>query len=190
MTLSPQDTSLTLKTVTQSANPLLMTYTWPARKAANAILMKFDLSAIPAGAVVTDATLGLALVQSDQGPETTYTVSAHKVVGKNPVITAATGFVRQRRHPPGRRTRAVPATYRSRRRTSLRPTTPNPSTRRPATSRGPSPPSRRSGSPAPRPTSASCSTRTSPPWPTATVTSPAWSTPIRACVPFSPSPIP
>jgi hypothetical protein len=93
VTLSPQDTSLTLKTKTQSTNPLLMTYTWPARKAANAILMKFDLSAIPAGAVVSDATLGLALVQSDQGAESTYTVSAHKVVGKNPVITAATGFV-------------------------------------------------------------------------------------------------
>ena len=93
VTLSPQDTSLTLKAVSQSTNPLLMTYTWPTRKAANAILMKFDLSAIPAGAVVTDATLELALLQSDQGPESTYTVSAHKVVGRNPVITAATGFL-------------------------------------------------------------------------------------------------
>src|SRR5207244_8595206 len=76
----------------QSTNTMLMTYTWPDYRVANAILMKFDLSAIPPGAVVTDATLQLALVASDAAAESTYTVTAHKVVGRSPVITGATGY--------------------------------------------------------------------------------------------------
>jgi hypothetical protein len=69
-----------------------MTFTWPDHQVANAILMKFDLSGLPAGAVVHQATVSLALVESDAAPEATYTVTAHKVVGKNPVIAGATGY--------------------------------------------------------------------------------------------------
>ena len=47
-----------------------MTYTWPDNQVANAILMKFDLSAIPTGAAVTDATLRLALVSRMTPPPT------------------------------------------------------------------------------------------------------------------------
>jgi hypothetical protein len=54
--------------------------------------MKFDLSGLPAGAVVQDATVHLALVESDGAAEGTYTVTAHKVVGRNPVIARATGY--------------------------------------------------------------------------------------------------
>lgn len=90
--LTPQDTSLNLDTSNYSAYGELMTYTWPDYQVANAILMKFDLSSVPAGAVIQQATLGLALVESDATSDTTYTVSADKVTGRNPVITAATGY--------------------------------------------------------------------------------------------------
>src|SRR2546429_2988084 len=54
--------------------------------------MKFDLSAVPAGAVVQKASLHLALVQSDSGAESTYTVTAHRLLGKNPNMSKATGY--------------------------------------------------------------------------------------------------
>jgi hypothetical protein len=92
VTLAPEDTFIGLDASNQSANARLMTYTWPDYRVANAILMKFDLSAIPPGAVVTDATLQLALVASDAAAENTYTVTAHKMVGRRPVITGATGY--------------------------------------------------------------------------------------------------
>ncbi len=47
---------------------------------------------MPAGAVVTEATLHFALVESDASADPTYTVTAHKVLGKNPVIAQATGY--------------------------------------------------------------------------------------------------
>ena len=90
--LSPQDTSLNTNATNYSTDTILSTYTWPANKVANAAVMKFDLSALPAGAFVTDATLYLALVQHDGNADPTYIVSAHKVLGKNPVISTATGY--------------------------------------------------------------------------------------------------
>src|SRR2546425_254797 len=92
VTLAPQDTFINLDATNYSTNAQLLTYTWPDNQAANAILMKFDLSAIPPAAVVSDATLQLALVGNDAAPETTYTITAHKVTGKSAVIAAATGF--------------------------------------------------------------------------------------------------
>jgi hypothetical protein len=90
--LTPQDTSLNLNTTNYSSDPMLMTYTWPDNQPANAILMKFDLSSVPAGAVVEQATLQLALMQADTAADAMYTVSAHRVVNKNPVIASATGL--------------------------------------------------------------------------------------------------
>jgi hypothetical protein len=90
--LSPQDTSLLLDAKNYSTHPLLMTYTWPDRRVANAVLMKFDLSALPAGAVVQTASLHLALVERDGTADPTYAVSVHKVTGTNPSIVGATGY--------------------------------------------------------------------------------------------------
>jgi len=90
--LSPEDTYLNLNRENYSREPIVATYTWPNNKVANAIVMKFDLSAIPDGALLEDATLSLALVDSDPKPEPTYTVTAHKVVGGNPIIAAANGY--------------------------------------------------------------------------------------------------
>src|SRR3989475_12593679 len=67
-------------------------YTWPDAKKANAIVMKFDLASIPAGSSVSSATLALDLVASDATTDPTYTVTAHAIVNKNPVLSAATGY--------------------------------------------------------------------------------------------------
>jgi hypothetical protein len=92
MRLSPEDTSLNLDAVNYSRDALLTTYTWPDLQVANAVLMKFDLSILPADAFVTTATLHLALVESDAATDPAYTVSVHKVLGRSPVIATATGF--------------------------------------------------------------------------------------------------
>jgi hypothetical protein len=92
-TITPQDTFLNLDGANYSAHSMLMTYTWPDYRAANAILMKFDLSSVPADAVIEEATLHLALVESDAMPESTYTVTVHRVTGKNPDIAAASGYM-------------------------------------------------------------------------------------------------
>ncbi|HET9362100.1 MAG TPA: Ig-like domain-containing protein, partial [Vicinamibacterales bacterium] len=89
--LEPEDTYLNLDTTNYSDAPLLSTYTWPAYSVGNAILMKFNLSALPSGAQVDEATLYLSLVDRDAAPETSYTVSAHKVLNRNPLLSGATG---------------------------------------------------------------------------------------------------
>jgi Big-like domain-containing protein len=88
----PTDTSINLNTTNNSTSDLLTTYTWPEYQTANAILMRFDLSAIPTGASVQDATLTMSLVQSDSGSDPTYTITAHKILNKTPMISGATGY--------------------------------------------------------------------------------------------------
>src|SRR6478609_7276195 len=84
--LSPEDTSLNINSANYSAQPLLTAYTWPDNQIANAILLKFDLSTLPAGATVQQAVVNLALVESDATADATYTMTAYKMVGKNPVV--------------------------------------------------------------------------------------------------------
>jgi len=90
--LSPQDTYLNIDTTNYSSDTELKSYTWPDNRVANAILMKFDLSGLPAGAAVQQATLRLALVETDATADTTYTITANKVTHKNPAIASATGY--------------------------------------------------------------------------------------------------
>ena len=90
--LAPEDTSLNIDAVNYSTHPLLMAYTWPDNQIANTILLKFDLSALPAGATVEQAVVHLALVESDTTADATYTMAAHKLVGMNPIVAAATGY--------------------------------------------------------------------------------------------------
>jgi hypothetical protein len=89
--VAPADTSLNLDDVNYSTSPNLFTYTWPDRQTANAIVLTFDLSSVPADAVIDEATLNLALVASDSAPEA-YSIAAHKIVGRNPAVGAATGY--------------------------------------------------------------------------------------------------
>jgi hypothetical protein len=69
----------------------LATYTWPDRTIANAIVLKFAIPALPAGAVIQDATLQMSLVESDPSTDPTYTITAHKIINRNVVVDAATG---------------------------------------------------------------------------------------------------
>jgi hypothetical protein len=70
---------------------VLNTYTWPDNKIANAILLKFNFSNIPQASTIIEATLNLALVQIDTATENTYTITVHKLVNKNRVISRAIG---------------------------------------------------------------------------------------------------
>lgn len=86
------DTFLTLNDVSQATNDSLNVYTWPSNMIANAIVMKFDLTDIPAGVTISSATLNLYLFSSDPSGDPTYTVTAHAIVNKNPAVASATGY--------------------------------------------------------------------------------------------------
>jgi hypothetical protein len=86
------DTYLTLDTRINAGDTLLNLYTWPDDTIANAIVMKFDLSSIPAGATISSATLRLYLAVSDASTDPTYTATVHRIVNKNPDVSRATGY--------------------------------------------------------------------------------------------------
>lgn len=91
--LSPTaDTHINVDTVNYSTDVSLHLYTWPDRQIANAILMKFDPASIPPGSTISSATLNLYLESSDATSDLTYTITAHKIVNKNPTLSAATGY--------------------------------------------------------------------------------------------------
>ncbi|HET9271332.1 MAG TPA: Ig-like domain-containing protein, partial [Vicinamibacterales bacterium] len=92
--ITPDDTYLNLDGTNYSQSDILATYTWPDNQVANAIVMKFNLSAVPVGAVVTGAALHLALVDADRAPEPTYSVGVHKILHGNPVVRGANGLTR------------------------------------------------------------------------------------------------
>src|SRR5437660_12101886 len=86
------DTYLNINAINTAAEPTLNVYTWRDAKIANAIVMKFDLASIPAGSTISSATLNLNLVESDGMSEPTYTVTAHRIVNKNPDLARATAY--------------------------------------------------------------------------------------------------
>jgi len=88
-----QDTYVGINTTNYSSDNLLNTYTWPQDKVANAIIMKWDLSAIPSSATIQDATLYLYLSSMEgTGGDDLYDLTAHKIINYNPVISACTGY--------------------------------------------------------------------------------------------------
>src|SRR5256885_5270719 len=86
------DGFLNLNATNYGSSATLNVYTWPDNKIANAIVLKFDLASIPAGATISSATLSLNLTESDATADPTYTVTVHKIVNKNPDLTRATGY--------------------------------------------------------------------------------------------------
>jgi hypothetical protein len=85
-----QDTFINLNAEVNTSSDRLNTYTWPSNMPANAVLMKFDLSQLPAGAQIQSAIL--TLYQTDAGGDASYDVSVHKVINHNPDLQAATGY--------------------------------------------------------------------------------------------------
>ncbi|PWB66271.1 MAG: hypothetical protein C3F14_04340 [Deltaproteobacteria bacterium] len=74
-----------------SAEPLIGTYTWPARNVANRGFIHWDLSSLPSDITVTNVTLGLYYVTEDNGGgDNTYKVSVAKVTGVRPVLDRST----------------------------------------------------------------------------------------------------
>src|SRR5438445_5588243 len=69
------DTYLNINATNNVADATLNVYTWPDAKSANAIVMKFDLSSIPAGSTISSATLSLNLTASDATTELSYRVT-------------------------------------------------------------------------------------------------------------------
>ena len=86
-----EDTYINLDATNYSTQPQLNLYTWPVNKIANAILLTWDLSAIPASATIQSAQLQLYL-ESAAGADATYDTTAHRVINKNPGLSQATGF--------------------------------------------------------------------------------------------------
>ena len=67
--ISPLDTELGLDAINRSGEPTLSTTTWPDNQPASAIALKFDLAQVPAGAMVYEATLHMALLDADASAE-------------------------------------------------------------------------------------------------------------------------
>ena len=68
-----------------SSEPLIRTYTWPTCRVANRGFIRWDLSAIPAGATVTSAALWLDYAAEELGGgDNTYTVTVSKLTGVRP----------------------------------------------------------------------------------------------------------
>jgi len=85
-----QDTFINLNTEVNYASEQLNTYTWPENMAANAVLIQFDLSQLPAGAQIQSATL--SLYQTAAGGDAAYDVGVHKVINNNPDLYQANGY--------------------------------------------------------------------------------------------------
>lgn len=92
--LAPLDTTLMANHNTNGAAQWLLAYTYPANRAMSAILMKFNLSQIPANATIQSAALGLVLTGADGDTvDPNYTMSLHQLMTRNPDITTATGWM-------------------------------------------------------------------------------------------------
>ena len=74
-----------------SNSEFLNTYTWPTNTVANRIVMEWDLSALPQGAVIQEATLSLYMNGfSGTGGDDNYEITAHKIINHNPDILSCT----------------------------------------------------------------------------------------------------
>ena len=88
-----EDTYINIDANNYSSDTQLNVYTWPANSAANSILIKWDLSSIPAGSAIVAATLSLYLEGYEgSGGATLYNIPVSRVNNKNPIISQATGY--------------------------------------------------------------------------------------------------
>lgn len=88
-----EDTFLNINADVNAANLALETYTWPANTPSNSILMKWNLSALPANAVIQSATLYLYMDHmSGTGGDALYEIPVYPIINKSPKIASATGY--------------------------------------------------------------------------------------------------
>jgi hypothetical protein len=87
------DTFINLDHINDCTGPYLATYTWPDASIANAVIISWDLSALPEDATVTDAVLQLYLCDLDgTGGIALYTLTAHRIINHEPVICSCDGY--------------------------------------------------------------------------------------------------
>jgi hypothetical protein len=84
------DTFLDINTSVNATSTLLNAYTWPTNAPSNAILMQWNLSAMPANAQIQSATLQLYM--NSGGGDYLYSIPASKVINKSPVISKCNGY--------------------------------------------------------------------------------------------------
>jgi len=84
-----EDTFLNINNEVNAAGPALNSYTWPAGTPSNAILLKWALSSLPAGAQIQSATLSLYLTGS--GGDAQYEMPVSAVINKTPMISKSNG---------------------------------------------------------------------------------------------------
>ncbi|MHC4397002.1 MAG: DNRLRE domain-containing protein [Planctomycetota bacterium] len=87
-TIEDTYTNVGAPTTNYSTSIQLNVYTWPADTVANTTIIKWDISAIPTDATVTEATL--YLYQYEAVGDASYDVPVHKIINVNPVISALT----------------------------------------------------------------------------------------------------
>jgi len=88
-----EDTFIDINANVNATGTLLSTYTWPANTPCNAIITKWNLSALPAGAQIQSATLQLYMNYLEAGGgDTLYTVPVHKIINKSPDVSKANGL--------------------------------------------------------------------------------------------------
>ncbi|ADI84783.1 Ig-like domain-containing protein [Geobacter sulfurreducens] len=84
-----EDTFLNINDDVNATGVSLSTYTWPAATPANAVVMKWDVSALPANAEIQSATLYLYLTEG--GGDDAYEIPVSAIINKNPVVASSTG---------------------------------------------------------------------------------------------------
>lgn len=91
--LTPLDTTLMTDATNYSGAEWLKVETFPADRVSAAILMKFNLSQIPANATIQSAVLSLVVTEVDaKGNDPNYRVALHQIVNRNPDIALASGM--------------------------------------------------------------------------------------------------
>jgi hypothetical protein len=85
-----QDTFININYDVNATSTALNTYTWPANTPANAILMKWDISALPVGAQIQSATL--SLYQTGSGGDSLYDMPVSQIINKSPLIANCNGY--------------------------------------------------------------------------------------------------
>jgi len=86
------DTHINIDETNYSTEETLNVYTWPVNTIANAVIIKWDISALPASKVIASATLSLYMTgfQGSAGDDP-YTVTVHRIENVNPTITLCEG---------------------------------------------------------------------------------------------------
>lgn len=88
-----EDTYMDINSTVFTSSSALNVYTWPALKPANAIIMKWNLSALPANAIIQSATLYLYMDQMEAtGGDALYEMPVHALINKNPNMLKVNGF--------------------------------------------------------------------------------------------------